>query len=825
MKTNRKMIRALALVLSVLMLGSIFATVIPFVVGAADESGNIQYPISGYNPSVECPDPIPMLCIVVNFDPNGNGIDDNADGRNVSAVKTEGNALYGEQWCHFNHDVWYDMLYGEEGQTLKNYYKLMSNGQFYFTPAPETYADAAKNGIVNDGIVEVNIKGPHLELKGAWVYYYADAIKQADEYVDFSVFDKDGNGKIDERELIVSFINGGAELAQTPYGTTTNIEVFRSRAYYRSNRDNQMIYEADGYKVGEGGLFITGAWSSMSSRADKATEFAVWAHELGHYLGAPDYYDTEVSATSSNPGYHYTTGYYSLMGKGCHGGQPAHIDPFTMTSELTGYGFYVPQRVTEDGEYTLYSKTSSKGTYNVIKLCTPDPDEYYLIENRYISPSYEGEAFDKYGIDNSQGILIWHVDENNYSSTAANNSKDGNDPTLAVYATNTKNIKRLYGQEVSAAFGGDNSVFNVSDYIFPVSKTWYTSLTAEQAKEVENLKIEVISDFGEEMTIKVTGAYDLKQTPSWSVWDTNVTQTSATVTCTLETLNYSTLNAAKFELIEASTKSVLKTEDILLNQNYQFNIDCTGLKADTNYIVRITSDTSNGEGVYEKDFYTNPAPVEKTKATVTIFANSDKITKTTSKPKVGEYVKISDAMASKKGYKLAGWYLDEALTQPFDITKPIESTDDFSIYAKWVAEANAATLTLVGAEADGVTYAAEAGGKFIAPTPKAKEGYTFGGWYADADCTAEFDFEKAAEAAGEVKIYAKWVSENGDIVTPNSSASTPTTPDNTTSAPITPGANNGAGNTTTIVIIVVAAVVVVAGVAVAAGVVLSKKKK
>ena len=820
MKKSKKFIRALALVLSVLMLGSAFATLIPFVVGAADES-NIQYPITGYNPTVECPDPIPMLCIVVNFDPNGNGIDDNADGRNVSAVKTEGNDLYGEQWCHFNHDVWYDMLYGEEGQTLKNYYKLMSNDKFYFTPAPETYADPAKNGVANDGVVEVNIKGPHLELKDSWVYYYADAIKQADEYVDFSVFDKNGNGKIDERELIVSFINGGAELAQTPYGTTTGIEVFRSRAYYRShNPAKPMLYDADGYTVGYGGLFITGAWSSMSSRADKATEFAVWAHELGHYLGAPDYYDTDKSASSSDPGYHFTTGYYSLMGKGCHGGQPAHIDPFTMTSELTGYGFYVPERVTKDGEYTLYSKTSSKGTYNVIKLCTPDPGEYYLIENRYVSPDYEGEAFDKYGIGNAQGIVIWHVDENNYSSTAANNSNDGNDPTLAVYATNTKNIKRTSGQAVNAAFGGNYSVFKVSDYKFPVSKTWYTSLTEEEAKLVENLKIEVTSGFGEEMTIKVTGAYDLKQTPEWSVWTSNIQQTSATVAVTLDTLNYSTLNSAKCELIDSSTKAVIKTNDITLNSDYKFNVDYTGLSANKNYIVKITAETSNGTAVFEKDFYTLPEPVEKTKATVTVYANSDRTTKTTAKTEVGKTVTVNSAILVKKGYAFGGWYLDEALTQPFDITKPLESTDDFSIYAKWIENAKAATLTVVGAEATG--YATEVGGTFTAPVPAEKAGHTFGGWYADADCTVEFDFTKAAEGTGEVKIYAKWIAENGDVITPNTTTAKPETPDNTTAVTPEPGANNG-GNTTIIVVVAVVAVVVAAAVAVV--IVLIKKKK
>ena len=105
------------------------------------------------------------------------------------------------------------------------------------------------------------------------------------------------------------------------------------------------------------------------------------------------------------------------------------------------------------------------------------------------STDYEGEAFDKYGIIDKQGIVIWHVDEGGYSSTAANNSNDKNDPTLAVYATNTKAMKRS-NSTVKAAFGGSVDVFNPTEYVFPVSKTWHTSLTDAQAKQVENLRVE-----------------------------------------------------------------------------------------------------------------------------------------------------------------------------------------------------------------------------------------------------------------------------------------------------------------------------------------------
>ena len=678
--------------LAALMIIAALVSVLPLFVNAAEEEEVLSYPISDYTPGVPCPDPIPLLCIVVNFDANGNGIDDNADGSNYNAVLSESNFLYGEQWCHFDHTVWYDMLFGENGQTLKNYYKLMSDDKFYFTPAPETYENAAKKGVANDGVVEVVINGRHLSTQSDWVYYYAQAIEQVDEYVDFAVFDKNENGKIDERELIISFINGGAELAQTPWNWNEArqypTEAFRSRAYYRKN-DGKMLYDCEeGYKVGYGGIFTTGSWSYNSSRADKATEFAVWAHELGHYLGAPDYYDTDKSASSSDPGYHFACGYYSLMAKGCHGGQPSHIDPFTMTSEKTGYGFYQATDVMEDGIYTLYSKTSGQGTYNVIKLNTPNPKEYYLIENRYVSPDYAGEAFDNYNIADKQGILIWHVDESNYSSTAANNSNDGNDPTLAVYATNTTAMKRSSFTTIKAAFGGTKDVFNPTEYKFPVSKTWYTSegtYAEAVAEAMKDLRVEVISEPGEEMQIRVTGAYRLELTPEFALGTTGETKTSFTVKGSLKTLNHATLTSAKLVLSEKSTGTVVKEEAIKMAPDYTFEYNFEGLKPGTTYEYKVVGESSHGDFTITKEAYTKPEEVKR--VTITLVVNSDHYTSITQKVNVGSYHKIrfSD---TKYGYYLEGWYLDSAYTQPYEVGdegKLIEKEGDFTIYAKWVA--------------------------------------------------------------------------------------------------------------------------------------------
>ncbi len=699
-KNNFK--RILAIVLASLMVVAALVGLVPLFVSAADE-GELSYPISGYNPGVKCPDPVPLLCIVVNFDANGNGADDNADGSNYGSVTDKTSELYGEQWCHFNHDVWSSILFGDEGQTLENYYKLMSDGKFYFTPAPETYVSRSKNGVANDGIVEVVIEGKHLNTQGDYVYYYKQALSQVDRFVDFSVFDKNGNGKIDERELVISFINGGAELAQTPYNWQSQgdfgMEAFRSRAYYRKDDGTMLYSSAEGYKVGYGGIFTTGSWSYLSERADKATEFAVWAHELGHYLGAPDYYDTDKGNAPGGVGNDFVTGYYSLMGKGCHGGQPSHLDPFTMTSECTGYGFHKAYDVQADGEYTLYSKTSGEGKYNILKINTPNPDEYYLIENRYVSKDYKGEAFDEYGITDKQGIVIWHVDEDSFSRAGANNATSKKDPTLAVYATNTKTIAR--SGSFSAAFGGRVDVFNPTEYKFPYSGTWYTSMTAEEAEVMKNLRIEVVSEPGEEMKVKITGSYRQVLAPEFSMFFYDQTKTAATVKGELRTLNYSTMTSAKFTVTDKKTGAVVKEQDIKLRNDYTYEIALEGLTPGTTYKCKIVAESSNGQSVLEGELYTKPEEVKY--VNITLVVNSDQYKTVPQKVKVGaeHVIRIN---TTKRGYYLEGWYLDEGYTQKYT-PGIIEKEGDFTIYAKWVEGSAPTSATTAGTAATKPTTA------------------------------------------------------------------------------------------------------------------------
>ena len=111
-----------------------------------------------------------------------------------------------------------------------------------------------------------------------------------------------------------------------------------------------------------------------------------------------------------------------------------------------------------------------------------------------------------------------------------------------------------------------------------------------------------------------------------------------------------------------------------------------GLTALTEYYYVVEVTTAYGTSSSKvASAYTNPIPVEDTTATVTLIVNSDTYKTTTVNVKVGKELTIRFPL-TKYGYTFEGWYLDEAYTKPYTVA-PLESADDFTLYAKWKADA------------------------------------------------------------------------------------------------------------------------------------------
>ncbi|MDD6858003.1 MAG: InlB B-repeat-containing protein, partial [Lachnospiraceae bacterium] len=86
----------------------------------------------------------------------------------------------------------------------------------------------------------------------------------------------------------------------------------------------------------------------------------------------------------------------------------------------------------------------------------------------------------------------------------------------------------------------------------------------------------------------------------------------------------------------------------------------------------------------------------------------------------------------KEGYTFAGWYGDKECTIPYDFSKGIK--ENTTIYAKWAINTYKVSFDTNGGSK--VSGQSVEWNKLAAKpeTEPVKEGYTFGGWYADKDC-------------------------------------------------------------------------------------------
>jgi hypothetical protein len=134
--------------------------------------------------------PVPLLVVMISFEPGGD------DGRQI---------------CSTTKEYWYEQFFGDNGLTLKNYYKEMSGGKFYFSPVDVNGSDVK-------GVVHVTLHCKHPDLlqqenpdkrTGAALYVVAEALKACEPYVDFAALDKDGDGFLSADELHYVLVHAG----------------------------------------------------------------------------------------------------------------------------------------------------------------------------------------------------------------------------------------------------------------------------------------------------------------------------------------------------------------------------------------------------------------------------------------------------------------------------------------------------------------------------------------------------------------------------------------------------------------------------------------
>jgi len=359
---------------------------------------------------------IPLLCIVVGFEgttedaPEGMPYEDSFD--------------------------WAESIFRDK-ISLTQYYRDMSYGQFTFTPGQETsaYGVAGNTNTAdrkNDGIIHVVTEYPHkfwsgldLDYKTFYPVMY-DALMQSGEYVDYTQYDLDGNGKISNDELAICFIIAGYDAANAGGYYPNGVEnYFWAHAwsvdYIKRYRVRDLVYPTpDGVQIND--YVAIPEQQNSDTGEHQMGNLSTLFHELGHYLGLPDLYD--INGDDWDEWYGFRVEFMSLMDGGCWG---ITADGSDTTYSLDVWskvylGWITPYEVDRNIGLTIKAED---GTYSrehkddlVIRIPTGRDQEYYLVENHHftgwdkdmaygIATKIPQQAYEVYS-----GVVIWHIDDN-----------------------------------------------------------------------------------------------------------------------------------------------------------------------------------------------------------------------------------------------------------------------------------------------------------------------------------------------------------------------------------------------------------------------------
>lgn len=108
----------------------------------------------------------------------------------------------------------------------------------------------------------------------------------------------------------------------------------------------------------------------------------------------------------------------------------------------------------------------------------------------------------------------------------------------------------------------------------------------------------------------------------------------------------------------------------------------------------------------------------------------------------------------REDYEFIGWFSNPQRTEPFDFSKPISK--DITIYAKWRQLVATITFCYYDEQTTSTRVNLEDGIAYISrpENDPNRDDYEFIDWFADAQCTKNFDFSKPI--TGNTTIYAGW---------------------------------------------------------------------
>lgn len=273
-------------------------------------------------------------------------------------------------------------------------------------------------------------KNPH--------YMAIEACEALDETVDFSVYDHNKDGYIDN--IFIFYAGYGEADTQNRPNTVWP----HSMDIADLKMGEKFIFDGVELNRYACSMEIDGSYR----RPDGIGTFV---HEFSHVLGLPDLYNTQNGSDTTTPGQ------WSVLDSGPYNAEGV-CPPNYSAHERYALNWMEPIVITKEGEYTIEPISLSNQAY---LIPTAKTTEFFLLENRQLND------FDK--SLPGHGMLAWHVDfvQQKWDQNVVNNTRTHHYVDL-VCADNRKGSSSYAGD----SFPGTSHKTEFSSTSTPALKGW-----------------------------------------------------------------------------------------------------------------------------------------------------------------------------------------------------------------------------------------------------------------------------------------------------------------------------------------------------------------
>ncbi len=335
----------------------------------------------------------------------------------------------------------------EDGST--NYYGSLFNGSV------RDYFYSQSNGMFDP---EFDVYGPYTTTYKATQCdnnsrtIFQAALKALDSQIDFSKYDGDSNGVVDNVCFVVA--GWGSHVQGNNSGLLWPHESKQLMTSPKLDGKSFDLYSCSTEMLGgEGQVLLEG--------------IGTFCHEFGHVLGLMDHYDTDYALSG---GESHNPGAWDVMAGGAdhnYGRTPVGHNIF----ERYTLGWANPTVIRETGDYSL-DAVNIAGQGFIVK--TTKAKEYFMIENR------QQTGWDRYLP--GHGMLVWRVDSSAAYKWVVNqvNTNPERNYFELLRAANTAT-----GDLASDPFPGTMGITRLTNDTYPSLCTWDKT---QNKYQIENIR-------------------------------------------------------------------------------------------------------------------------------------------------------------------------------------------------------------------------------------------------------------------------------------------------------------------------------------------------